>query len=471
MHRGPKIVSATVIALLVACADPAADPPGRETLPEFEADAFDKSIREEIRAAYERVEADPSNAARNGALAMLLHAHSQFEYAEAFYSRAQSLEPSALNWNYYLGIVQQRQAKHEEAVVSFRGALKIDSLYGPIRIRLAESLLALGRLDEAGKLYGMAIEMDPTVAEAHYGLGRVLAAKGDAAASVEPLERACELGPRFGAAHYALALTYRNLGEREKAEQHLELYQQDRYGIPATADPLLAEVTALEAGAYVYLRRGIEFNEANRIGEAIAAHEKAIELEPDLVRARMNLVILYGRTGNFGEANKHYHAALATGAPHAELHYNFGVLATKVDRPREAKAAFSEALKLDPHYALAHNNLGFLLESEGERAEAERHYRLAIQNQPNYRLAHFHLGRLLAEQGRLRLAIDELQQTLQPVDEQTPQFLYALAATHGMLGEHEKTVEYGRRARKLAVEMGQTQLAEEIENNLNATIQ
>jgi tetratricopeptide (TPR) repeat protein len=466
MRHVPSIVPAALIALLVACGGQPNPQPAAERLPELDAENFDESIREQIRAAYKQVEAAPNDAGKNGDLAMLLHAHSQFESAEAFYRRAKREAPSALNWTYYIGIVQQRQAKHEDAAAHFRAALRIDPSYGPARLRLAESLLALQQLDEAGELYESVIEANPDIAEAHYGLGRVLAAKGDTAASVKPLERACELGPQYGAAHYALALAYRDLGESEKAEQHLTLYEQDRYGGPAPPDPLLEEVTRLEAGAYVYLMRGIDFEKAGRMAEAIAAHEKAIELDPDLVRARMNLLILYGRMGNYDKANEHYQAALKTGAPHAELHYNFGVLAVNSNRIPEAKAAFTEALTLDPQHPFAHNNFGYLLEAEGRRDDAERHYRLAIEQRPNYRVARFHLGRLLAEQGRLREAIAEFQQTLQPVDEQTPQFLHALAATYGMLGERAKTEEYARRAQKLAVEMGQAQLAEKIEEDL-----
>jgi tetratricopeptide (TPR) repeat protein len=173
---------------------------------------------------------------------------------------------------------------------------------------------------------------------------------------------------------------------------------------------------------------------------------------------------------HFEKANEHYRAALKTGAPHAELHYNFGVLAVESHRIREAKAAFAEALKLDPQYSLAHNNLGFLLEAEGRRSEAERHYRLAIENQPDYRLARFHLGRLLARQGRPREAIAEFQQTIEPVDEQTPQFLYALAVAYDVVGERAKVMEHARRAQKLAIEMGQPQLAEKIEQDLKVAV-
>jgi len=465
--RASRGIFFLAIAILTACSSPPpASRPAEDALPRLDAEKFDESIRERVRAAYELVKAAPNDAAKNGALAMLLQAHSQFEQAEAFHRRAQRFAPSAMNWTYYLGIVQQRQAKHKEAAANFRVALQREPGYGPARLHLAESLLALGQLDESGEIYQSVVESNPEIAEAHYGLGRVLAAKGDAAGSVKPLRRACEMAPRFGAAHYALALAYRDLGESERAKEQLALYEVDRYGGPAPPDPLMAEVNLLKTGANVHLRRGVDLEKEGRLADAVAEHEKAVGLDPDIVQARINLVILYGRLGNFDKAYEHYQAALKTGAPYAELHYNFGVLAVDKGRIPEAKAAFAEALKLNPHYAAAHHNLGYLLETEGRRDEAERNYRAAIENQPNYRLARFHLGRLLAQKGRPREAIAEFQQTLEPVDEQTPQFLYALAAAHDLVGERPKALEYARRAQKLAVEMGQPQLAAKIEQDL-----
>jgi tetratricopeptide (TPR) repeat protein len=458
------ILLATLIAACSAPSPPAQ--PANDALPQLDAGKFDESIRERVRAAYELLEASPRDAAKNGELAMLLQAHSQFEHAEAFYRRAQRFAPSEMKWTYYLGIVEQRQAEHDAAAANFRETLRLEPGYGPARLHLAESLLALGQLDESGKLYQAVVDSNPEIAEAHFGLGRVLTAKGDAAASVAPLRRACELGPRFGAAHYALALAYRDLGESEKAKQQLALYEANRDGGPLPPDPLMADVTALKTGANVHLGRGVDLEKAGRLAEAVAEHEKAVELDPDLVQARINLVILYGRLGNFDKAYQHYQAAIKTGAPYAELHYNFGVLAFEKGRLKEAKAAFTEALKLNPHYAAAHNNLGYLLETEGRRDDAERHYRAAIDDQPNHRLAHFHLGRLLAQKGRTREAIAEFQQILEPVDDQTPQYLYALAAAHDRVGERPKALEYARRAQKLAVDMGQPQLAARIEKDL-----
>jgi superkiller protein 3 len=462
-----RILVIALAALLGACSTPPpSSAPAETAFPQLDVNAFDESIRERVRAAYEAVEAAPHDADKNGALAMLLQAHSQFENAEAFYVRSQRFAPSEFRWTYYLAITQQRQAKHQEAAANFRAALETDPGYGPARLHLAESLLALGELDEAGELYRSVIESNAGIADAHFGLGRVLVAKGETAAAVKPLQRACELGPRFGPAHYALAMAYRDLGETAKAKQHLALYEQDQYGGPVPPDELMAEVRALKTGANVHLRRGVDLEKAGRIAEAIAEHEKAVELDPEIVQARINLVILYGRAGNFEKAHQHYQAAIQTGAPHAELHYNFGVLAFEKGKAQEAKAAFAEAINLNPQYAAAHNNLGYLLQAEGRPDEAERHYRTAIENQPNYRLARFHLGRLLAQRRRPREAIAEFEQTLNPVDEQTPQFLYALAAAYDMVGERARALENAERARKMAADMGQAQLAAQIDQDL-----
>ncbi|MEX2302058.1 MAG: tetratricopeptide repeat protein [Bryobacterales bacterium] len=463
--RGIFVIA--LAALFSACsAPPPSSPAAEDTPPQLDANTFDESIRERVRAAYEAVVAQPNDAAKNGELAMLLQAHSQFENSEAFYRRSQRFAPSAFNWTYYLAITQQRQAKHQDAVANFRAALKIDSGYSSARLHLAESLLALGELDEAGELYQSVIDSNSGIAGAHFGLGRVLVAKGETAAAVTPLQRACELGPRFGAAHYALAMAYRDLGEDAKAKRHLALYAQDQYGGPVAPDALLEEVKALKTGANVHLRRGVDLEKAGRVADAIAEHEKAVELDPEIVQARINLVILYGRLGNFEKANEHYQAALDTGAPHAELHYNFGVLAFGKGKVQEAKAAFARAIELNPQYAAAHNNLGFIVQAEGRLDEAERHFRIAIENQPNHRLARFHLGRLLAQKQRPKEAIAQFEKTLEPVDEQTPQFLYALAAAYDMVGERAKALEYAHRAQKLAVDMGQPQLAAKIEQDL-----
>jgi superkiller protein 3 len=261
-------------------------------------------------------------------------------------------------------------------------------------------------------------------------------------------------------------MAYRDLGDSVRSARQLELYEQDKLGGPRANDPLMAVVNSLKTGAPDELKRGIEFEKQGRLEEAIAAHEKAVELDPDFEQAHVNLVILYGRQGNVAKAEEHYKAAIEANPDQADLHYNFGVLAFQAGRMKEAERAFKLALDLNPSYPQAHNNMGQMLERQGRIDEAIAHYRKAIENRPDYRLAHFHLGRMLIAKGRGREAIAEFEKTLEPVDEETPQYMYGLAAAHARVGDRRKAVEFGEKSRLLAERFNQPQLAATIAEDM-----
>src|SRR5690606_35637316 len=110
-----------------------------------------------------------------GRLARTLQAWQEFEAAHQTYRRAQALAPGTFEWYYLDGIVLQRLARPAEAAGEFRQALLAVTDYLPARVRLAESLLKSGQIDESRKLYE-ALQSDP-LAEvlARFGLGRVAA--------------------------------------------------------------------------------------------------------------------------------------------------------------------------------------------------------------------------------------------------------------------------------------------------------
>src|SRR5262249_42377182 len=153
------------------------------------------------------------------------------------------------------------------------------------------------------------VKEHPENAEASYGLGRVRAAYHDYGGAAEAYGKACALFPDFGAAHYALALTYRTLGRISEAAKHLRLYERNKNSVPPTNDPLLDEVRGLNQSATYQVQVGMELERQGRLKESVAAHEKALEIDPKLVQAHVNLIALYGRLGQFGRSEQHYGAA------------------------------------------------------------------------------------------------------------------------------------------------------------------
>ncbi len=447
--------------------------PALPPLPEVSAEKFLPAVRVQVEKALDHARANPGDAAANGRLGMVLQAHDQFGAAAVCYRRAHLLDSSSFEWLYYLGLTQAELGNNAEAAATLEQAVRRKPDYLPARLKLAEKLMAAGKAGESEKLYEKIAAQHGDSAAARYGLGRVRAARGDTAGAAESYQRAVELFPTYGASHYALAQSLRRLGQQEQARQHLALYEKHKDSVPPAGDTAMAAVRELAAGAVIYIRQGVEAEQAGRLEEAAAAHEKAIEVDPNLVQAHVNLISLYGRLGRPEKAEEHYRAAARLNPNQSDLHYNYGVLVFGQGRLREAAEAFDETLRINPFHAEAHNNLGYLREQQGRAGEAVAHYRKAIENRPDYRLAHFHLGRVLVNRRNFKEGIEHLQKTLTspggaPVsdDESTPGFLYALASAYARSGDRASALPYARKAREQAAARGQTQLLAAIERDL-----
>jgi len=435
-------------------------------LPQPVFDNFAPEIREQMRKAYAAAQARPRDAEAVGRLGMTLHTYEEYEGAAVCYERARRLAPEEFRWVYYLGIVQASLGKHGEAAAIFKEATGRRPDYLPAQIRLADSLLAAGQRIESQSVYEAVIRKNAAVAQAHYGLGRVKAASGEPAVAAAHFGKAIELFPEYGSAHYALGLALRNLGQVGKAQEHLALSQKHKLSRPRLEDPLLGAIAELNALGTEILKRGVMLESAGRIEESIAEHERAIEVNPQLTQAHINLIQLYGRAGQFEKAEKHYRDVVAINPNLADSHYNYGVLLAGQGRFAEAAQAFHRSLQINQFNAEAHHNYAVMIEREGRLDEAAGHYRRALENRPGHRQAHFHLGRILVNQGKLAEAIEHFHQTLTVEDEQTPRFTYALGATYVRAGEKQKGIQYLREALKRATALGQTQLVASIERDL-----
>ncbi len=440
-------------------------------LPKLPLETYATGARESITNAYQRALRAPQDPEGNGTLGMLLYANEQYEFAETCFERAQALDPGDARWPYYLGRTQSNLARHDRAVASLREALRRRPGYLPARLLLAKCLLEAGRADESRALYEALVGEHPDAAEAHYGLGRIDAGRGEHASAAAHLRRACELFPGFGAAHFALARAYRDLGEPEKAQEELVLYQKDKDGWPAVPDPFMAAVVALKTGGDARLQKGIQLAEAGQLQAAADEHEAALLADPKLLPAHVNLIRLYGSLGRPEKAEEHYRAALALDPNLAEIHYNYGVLLTGQGKYTEAADVFRRALELKPAYAEAQNNYAYLLMTSGKLEEAAQHYRAAIETKPDYRAAHFNLGRILVQQGRVVDAIEHFRQTLTPEDEETPRCTYALGAAYARVGNRAEALKYLQEAQQKATARGQTELTISIEKDLRRLTQ
>ena len=436
------------------------------TLPVLALDSLPATVRRHLHTFYEEAQARPRDASAAGRLAMALHAQEQLQSANAAYRRARQLDPASFEWTYLGALVQAKLGDFAGAAGSLRQALTLDPAYLPARVALADALVQAGQLETARAEYAALLRDYPELALAHYGCGRVAALLGDAGDALERYQKSVELAPQFGAAHYALALAYRDAGLADRAVAHLETYRRLGARRPVPPDPLMERVNAFRSTARQLIVEGARLGERGRIDESIALHLKALEADPAAGQAHVNLISLYGRKGAHDSARRHYHAALRLQGDHAGAHYNWGVLRAGARRIDEAADAFRRALEVNPFHPQAHNNLGTLLAGQGKLAEAATHYQHALSNDPGHRMARFNLGRVLAALGRPRDAAEHFGRLLVPEDQDTPRYTYALATAWLAAGEIANARKYGEQALETARRLGQHDLAAKIEQDL-----
>lgn len=423
--------------------------------------------RDRLQQAFKEVSANPQGVEEIGKLGMLLHASEQYEMAAACYGRARKLDRDSFRWPYYLGLAEAASGKKLQAAASFKEALQVDSNYLPARLKLAEVLMEIGDREASQTLFQKTVEQHPDSALAYYGLGRIQAAKGQLSQAIQNLKEACDLFPNFGVAHYALGMLYRDLGELQKAQEEMALFQRLKNEQPLPKDVLFEAIRVLRSDPNDRLSQGSSLLAQGRIVEAISEFSKALEEDPSLAQAHGNLLSAYLTLGELARAGEHYYAAVKLDPNMYETHFNFGLLLSQQGKDQQAAEAFRRALEINPFYAEAHNNLAFILANEQKLDEAINHFMLAIKNRPNFRDAHFNLGQILVTQGKPKAAIPHFVEAASLHDEQTPLILFTLAQAYLQLGEIQKSVDCAQRARQAARSLSQQSLLADIDNFLN----
>jgi tetratricopeptide (TPR) repeat protein len=154
----------------------------------------------------------------------------------------------------------------------------------------------------------------------------------------------------------------------------------------------------------------------DRLPEAIAEYETALQIEPDFAEAHNNLANdLVRLPGREIEAIAEYQAALRIQPGQAAVHLNLAnTMARAPGRLPDAIAEYQAALRLRPASADAHNGMANALAAlPGRLPEAIAEYQAALRIEPNRADVHYNLANALVQApGRAPEAIAEYQAAL-----------------------------------------------------------
>jgi tetratricopeptide (TPR) repeat protein len=154
-------------------------------------------------------------------------------------------EPDA---NFGLGYLQWKSNHYEEAKAAFQHELAVDPNHAQALAYLGDIAMKEENFDQSLSLLKMAIRQRQDIRIAYIDLGTVLMQQKLYAEALAALQQAVKLDPTRPDAHFRLGRLYQAMGEADKAEREFikvrELHEKGDEGIaskmsklPAASDP------------------------------------------------------------------------------------------------------------------------------------------------------------------------------------------------------------------------------------------
>ncbi|MUL37084.1 tetratricopeptide repeat protein [Gloeocapsopsis dulcis] len=122
--------------------------------------------------------------------------------------------------------------------------------------------------------------------------------------------------------------------------------------------------------AEVHNNQGVELAEQGRLAEAIAAFNRAIEINPEYENAHNNLGLALGNQNKFTEAIAAFNRAIEINPRNFETYNNLGIALGSQGKFAEAIAAFNRAIQINPNDPVSRQNLGVAFWSQGNVSQA-----------------------------------------------------------------------------------------------------
>lgn len=276
-----------------------------------------------------------------------------------------------------------------------------------------------GGLEEAKRLYGDVLAIEPRHADSLHLLGVLEGQEGNPIRAIELINQAIAVKPN-------VALYHNNLGNAYKEKREFQP-ALNSYARAIELNPAYAEA---------FCNSGVVLSLVGRYGEARVRQEYAIFLQPRIPEFRNSLGVTYASEGNNEAAIKEYEKAIELRRDFAEAYCNRGNALHRIGRHQAAIADYRRALEIKSDYVEALSNLGNVYAFICDHTNARELHERAIQIKYSYAEAHNNLGFTLSEMGLYEEALASYRRALE-LEPGYPMAHWNLACCLLQLGEYE----------------------------------
>lgn len=331
-----------------------------------------------------------------------------FTQAQADFLAALKSDPNQPEVRADLGLAYYAGHEYRKAIEAFHLALKQDPSLVTASTLLPLSLAAMNRCSESEPGLRRAFSSTPDLKMRRVlglSLERCLIQSGKQTEADEVTEKLLAQYPNDPDVLYEAGQFYGKLSSR--------LYMRLMHLAPhsARAYQVMASVAASDG----------------QWKQAIAAYREALDLEPGLEGAHLQIAILLlthsPEPGSWHEALQELNAELQVNPGSAEAEYEIGEVYRKHGQPQKAVQALQRSMQLDPSATPTRISLAKALRQLGRRTDALALLQSAERRNPADPAVHFLLAQLYTETGntsqaeRERAAFERLQKRPAPARE------------------------------------------------------
>jgi tetratricopeptide (TPR) repeat protein len=308
-------------------------------------DAAAASLEEALALAPDSAEAHH----RLGRVRML---QGRWDAAAAAFDAALALRPDDVKDLAWRARAAAEAGRTDEALALARRAHELHPGSAAPLVIEGNLRAARGELEPALVLAQQATDLDPDDGEALLLRGKLHAALGQREQAVTVLQRACDRLPQSFEAHYNAAALLLERGSVHEALPYLARAYRLRTSDPAGAQ-LRETLLALDLPSpEILLALAQEDRRRGQTADALVWSERALELRPDLVDARVLRATILGEQGELVPAAESLTAVTREHPEHLEAFIALGQVEARRGRDAEARLAFERALELVRRAAL-----------------------------------------------------------------------------------------------------------------------
>jgi len=376
--------------------------------------------------------------------------------AESHYKRALAADPELVEAKFYLARLYLSQKRLDEARAPLEEALAKTPDEPLLHAGAAELALAENKIEQAQASYAKALTLDEKQAEPHLGLSRIALMQGRNEAALAEVNKALELQPGLPGGNHQRGLVLWEMKKLPEAVKALDaaadedprsdapriaagavrLDMNDLNGAE-TAFRIAMQVDRYNAKTHFYFARtksrksehsqaidsmqtaltrspknpdyhhemGLIYRNAGRMGEALGAWTKAVELQPDHVEALQALGEAYLDKGDVENALKYLTQTLKVDPSRARVMMLMGDAHAQAGKWELAIGRYQEALKKDPNLVSTYYKIAQAFTERGDHQKAVIWYRKATVVEPQNPMPYRYLGFAFKERRQKQEAI------------------------------------------------------------------